>query len=136
MSLRYSGENYLKSIFLLHQEQTVVRSVDVADRLGFTKASVSRMLKNLSQEGFVTVTDNNVCLTEKGFVAASGIYDRFSAILDFLANFLEVPVDIAARDAGGMEHIISEETLSALQKLMVKKGTGEPSGQISDTAFD
>ena len=101
MGLRYSGENYLKSIFLLHQEQSVVRSVDIAERLGFTKASVSRMLKNL-----------------------------------VLADFLEIPLDIAARDAGGMEHIISEETLCALQKLLVKKGTGDSSDYISDTASD
>lgn len=136
MGLRYSGENYLKSIFLLHQEQSVVRSVDIAERLGFTKASVSRMLKNLVRDGFVAVDDNNVCLTEKGLFAASGIYERFSTIFDFLADFLEIPLDIAARDAGGMEHIISDETLCALQKLLVKKGTGDPSDYISDTVSD
>lgn len=125
MQLRYSGENYLKAILLLHQKQNEVRKVDIAERLHFSKASVSIMMKNLEQQGYVTVMENNVCLTEKGSKAANDVYDRFSTIRDFFVEFLEISIENASRDAGAMEHIISNETFEALQKLLLTKGGGK-----------
>ncbi|MCD7967862.1 MAG: metal-dependent transcriptional regulator [Clostridiaceae bacterium] len=122
MALRYSGENYLKAILLLHQKQCEVREIDIAERLNFSKPSVSHMIKNLMEQGYVTVQENNVCLTEKGFEAANGVYDRFSVIQIFLIQVLGIPPEIARRDAGAMEHVVSNETFEALQKLVKQNG--------------
>lgn len=125
LQLRYSGENYLKAILLLHQTQNEVRQVDIAARLHFSKASVSIMMKNLEQQGYVSMVENNVCLTDKGLKVANGVYDRFSTIQDFLTEILGITPENASRDAGAMEHVISNETFEALRKLLQMKGSGK-----------
>lgn len=124
MQLRYSGENYLKAIFLLHQEQSKVREVDIARRLQFTMASVSRMIKKLTKQGHVIVKDGDVCLTRQGLAAARRVYGRFSVIQGFLVGFLKIDPDTAKQDAGAMEHVVSRETFEAMQSFMEKKGAG------------
>lgn len=125
MKLRYSGENYLKAILLLHQTQEKVREIDIANRLNFTKPSVSRMIKNLAEQGYVTVKENDVRLTEAGLEAANEVHDRFLTIRDFLTQCLGIAPETAERDAGAMEHVISGESFAALQKLVqTLKGGG------------
>lgn len=122
MQLGYSGENYLKAILLLHQSQDKVRAVDIAARLDLTKASVSRMIKNLSEQGYVTVEKGNVCLTPDGCQAANRVYGRFLALRQFLTQYLGIMPETAKLDAGAMEHFISDETFEALIKMMNRNG--------------
>lgn len=122
LQLGYSGENYLKVILLLHQSQDEVRAVDIAARLDFTKASVSRMIKNLSEQGYVTVERGNICLTLEGGRAADRVYGRFLALRQFLTQYLGIMPEIAKLDAGAMEHFISDETFEALIKMMNRNG--------------
>lgn len=136
MQLGYSGENYLKTILLLHQNQDKVREVDIAARLDFTKASVSRMIKKLAQQGHVTVENGNVCLTREGYEAANRVYGRFLALRQFLTQYLGIMPEIAGLDAGAMEHVISDETFEALIKAMNRNGGKRTDDLIFNKALD
>lgn len=122
MQFNYSGENYLKAVLLLHQKQAVVRKVDIAACLNLTKASVSRMIKNLENQGLVVVMESDVCLTEKGTEAANKVYGRFLVIQEFLIRRLGIAPELARGDAGAMEHVISDETFGALARLTQENG--------------
>ena len=70
-----SAENYLETILLLSKTRPVVRSVDIAEELGFKKSSVSVAMKNLRQKEQITVTKEGfIFLTDSGKVIAEMIY--------------------------------------------------------------
>ena len=72
-----SGENYLETILMLHQKQGYVRSIDIANELGFTKPSVSRAMSILKNDGYIVVeSSGNIVLTEKGSKKANEVYER------------------------------------------------------------
>lgn len=115
MSNYSAGENYLKAILILHQRLDKVRKTDIADFLGYTKASVSYMIKLLEENDLVSVESNNVCLTQRGLKEALNIYERYLRIRDFLVYFLGISAKTAERDACRLEHILSMETFEALK---------------------
>ncbi|MGN0654081.1 MAG: metal-dependent transcriptional regulator [Oscillospiraceae bacterium] len=111
-----SGENYLETILILREKGVAVRSVDVANELGFSKPSVSRAVKNLKDGGFITVNENGyIFLTEKGEENARIIYERHQIISAWL---IEIGVDekTALEDACRIEHDISAVTFEKLKK--------------------
>ena len=115
MELHESAENYLESILILRGKLPVVRSVDVANYLGFKKSSVSVAMKNLRENGLITVSSQGyITLTEAGEKVASTIYERHIFISEALMK-LGVPEDIAVRDACRMEHVISAESFEAVK---------------------
>lgn len=123
MSLHESGEDYLETIYLLTQKQPFVRSVDIANELGYTKPSVSRAMRILREEGLVNVADDGqVTLTKAGRTRASAIYDRHTLIMDFFAQYLGVNPVTAEKDACKIEHVISEETYLRLRAYMIAQG--------------
>ena len=123
MSLHESGEDYLETIYLLTQKSPFVRSVDVANELGYTKASVSRAMRILREEGLVQVgEDGGVKLTKSGKARAIGVYERHTLITDFFALYLGVNPVTAEKDACKIEHVISEETYLRLRSYMTDKG--------------
>ena len=71
-----SREDYLKAIYLLSRQNTVVRSVDLAAYLGFSKASISRAVALLSKEGYLGINGHELCLTEKGRSIAILTYEK------------------------------------------------------------
>lgn len=116
MKLQESGENYLETILLLEQEKGMVRSVDIANKLDFTKASISRAMGILKREEYITVEDGgNIVLTEKGRKRAKSVYEKHRLIAQFLVEALEVGEETAEQDACRIEHIISEETFSQMK---------------------
>lgn len=119
MSNYSAGENYLKAILILHQRLDKVRKTDIADFLGFTKASVSYMIKILEENNLVRVEDNNVCLTQSGLKDALNIYERYLRIRDFLVYFLGISVETAEWEACRLEHVLSVETFEALKMKSV-----------------
>ncbi len=121
ISLHQSGEDYLKTILLLHKCSHVVRNVDIAEAMGYTKPSVSHMIKNLTQLHYVTVIGNNVCLTADGLQYANRIYARYCTISDLLI-YLGVSPKTVEKDACRIEHIISDETFEVLKKQLTKRG--------------
>ena len=111
-----SSENYLETILILSKKLPVVRSVDIANELGFKKSSVSIAMKNLRQKQHITVTDAGyIYLTDSGREIAEMIYERHQLISSWLVK-LGVPEEIATEDACRMEHVISKESFEALKK--------------------
>jgi len=111
-----SSENYLETILILSKSHPVVRSVDVAEELGFKKSSVSVAMKNLREREHITVTkEGYIYLTESGREIAEMIYERHQLLSAWLVK-LGVDEKIAAEDACKIEHVISKESFDAIKK--------------------
>lgn len=114
-----SGENYLETILILKEKQGMVRSVDIARALNFSKPSVSRAVGILRENGYITVEFNGeIELTPKGQEKADGIYERHRLLTEFLQRVSGVSAEIAEEDACRMEHIISEDTFQGIKRFM------------------
>ena len=115
MKIQASAENYLERILILNQNGNRARSVDIANELEYSKASVSIAMKNLRSDGFITIdTSGYITLTEKGLKIAETMYERHVLISDWLI-FLGVDKEIAVNDACKMEHVISEQSFQAIK---------------------
>ena len=111
-----SAENYLETILLLSKTRPVVRSVDIAEELGFKKSSVSVAMKNLRQKEQITVTKEGfIYLTDSGKEIAVKIYERHTVLTKLLTR-LGVSPEVAAQDACKMEHAISDESFAAIKR--------------------
>lgn len=111
-----SAENYLETILILSKCRPVVRSVDVAEELGYKKSSVSVAMKNLREKNHITVTrEGFIYLTESGREIADMIYERHQLLSQWLTR-LGVDPRIAAEDACRMEHVISKESFEAIKQ--------------------
>lgn len=115
-----SSENYLETILILSRKLPVVRSVDIANELGFKKSSVSIAMKNLREKNHITVTDAGfIYLTDAGRQIAEMIYERHELLTECLTR-LGVNPDTAAEDACRIEHVISAESFSAVKDYCAK----------------
>ena len=118
MALFESGEMYLETILRLSFDKPSVHAVDVGRELGYSKPSVSRAVSVLKEDGYLTVGDDGaLMLTENGKKVAEDIYEKHKVISEFLKK-LGVPEETAVTDACKIEHIISEETFSAVKKFL------------------
>jgi Mn-dependent DtxR family transcriptional regulator len=116
MNVNESAENYLETILMLSKTKPVVRSVDIADELGFKKSSVSVAMKNLREKEQITVTrEGFIYLTDSGREIAEMIYERHELLTDWLVR-LGVDKETAAQDACRIEHVISKESFDAIKK--------------------
>ena len=121
MRLQESGEMYLEAIHVLSEKQTMVRSVDVSEYLGYSKPSVSRAVGLLKNGGYLTVDrDGGLNLTESGREIAQKIYERHTLLTKLLIH-MGVSEETAAADACKLEHAISDESFEALQKYLDSK---------------
>ena len=112
-----SAENYLETILELSQQSPAVRSVDIANELGFKKSSVSVAMKNLREKGHITVTEEGFLkLTQSGQKIAEMIRERHQLLTMWLTR-LGVPEDIASEDACKLEHVLSAESFEAIKKF-------------------
>ncbi len=120
MGTNESAENYLETILVLSKEMPVVRSVDIANELGYKKSSVSIAMKNLREKNHITVTDAGyIYLTESGKAIAEMIYERHKVISEWFIS-LGVPEEIALGDACKIEHVLSVESFEAIKKHLNK----------------
>lgn len=116
-----SQENYLETILMLSKKKPVVRSVDIANELGFKKPSISIAMKNLKEQEYITVTpEGYIYLTPAGLKIAKGVYEKHQIITQTLIN-LGVPADIAEEDACRVEHVISDQTFKAIKNFNKSK---------------
>ncbi len=116
MKIQESGENYLETILILEKEKGNVRSIDVANRLEFSKASISRAMGILREAGYLTIDDaGNLLLTEAGRKRAGQVYERHCLIKKFFIEALEVSEETAEKDACRIEHVISDETFEQMK---------------------
>jgi len=109
-----SAENYLETILMLGKNGAPVRSVDIANALGYTKASVSVAMKNLRESGHIIVTSGVITLTKTGLNIAESIYERHVFISQWLIS-LGVDRETALADACKMEHTMSEQSFQAIK---------------------
>lgn len=118
ITLHESGENYLETILMLEKEKGFVRSVDIAERLNFSKPSVSRAMGILKKNGYITVEEGGrIVLTKAGLKEAERIYERHVILTKYLIS-IGVQEDTAAYDACRMEHVISAETFDRMKHQM------------------
>lgn len=118
MHINESAENYLESILMLSQKLDIVRSIDVARELGFSKPSVSVAMKNLRENGSITVAETGaITLTEKGLIIAERTYERHKLLSGWLIS-LGVAPDTAERDACMLEHDLSVESFEAIKRAI------------------
>lgn len=117
MHLQESGEMYLETIYVLSKKLTMVRSIDIAEYMGYSKPSISRAIGLLKSGGYVTADENgHLSLTAEGLNIAEKLYERHTLLTDFLIG-LGVNEAIASEDACKIEHVISEESFSAIKSL-------------------
>ena len=119
MHLQESGEMYLETVYIL-SKNGVVRSLDVAEYMGFSKPSVSRAVGLLKQGGYLLMDkDGYLTLTESGLDVAKKIYERHTLLSKFLVR-LGVDEKTAAEDACKAEHILSEQTLEKIRESALR----------------
>lgn len=110
-----SVENYLETILRLSEKLPVVRSVDIAEELGYKKSSISVAMKNLKNQEYITVSDRGyIQLTESGMGIARKIYERHDVISTWFVT-LGVDPQVASDDACKLEHVLSDQTFNALK---------------------
>lgn len=121
-----SKENYLETILILHDRNGEVRSVDIAAEMDFSKPSVSVAMKNLREDGCVSVDKNGyITLTKRGREIAERVYERHLLFTSWLTS-MGVPEDIAAEDACRIEHCLSAESFAAIKEYVQRHGEGMP----------
>lgn len=111
-----SVEDYLETILVLSKRLPVVRSIDIANELEYSKPSVSVAMKNLRGKGYITVSsEGHIILTEEGKKLASDTYERHTLISQWLVD-LGVSPETASADACRIEHDLSQESFDALKR--------------------
>ena len=112
-----SLEDYLETILILHKTKGQVRSIDIANAMNFTKASVSVAMKNLREKKYITMADTgHITLTESGRQRAEGVLERHTLLSDWLIS-IGVSKETALEDACRIEHDLSDESFEAIKKL-------------------
>jgi len=123
MIIKESQENYLETILVLKKKNGYVRSIDIANELGFSKPSVSVAMKNFKNEGYIETDESGrITLTEKGRKIAENVYARHEIIAKALI-LLGVNKETAYEDSCRIEHDISDETFQKLKEHVEKFGT-------------
>lgn len=111
----------MEAILILSQEKGTVRSIDVAQQLGFSKPSVSRAMSILRTNGYIEMErSGSITLTAEGERVASLIYERHRLLTDWLTA-LGVTPEVAARDACRLEHDMSEETFACIKQYVASR---------------
>ena len=121
MHILESGQDYLERILMIKNKKGVVRSIDIANELNFSKPSVSIAMKKLREEHLIEVDEKGyITLTEEGYKIASGILERHVIISKMLIS-LGVNEKTALEDACKIEHDLSEETFQAIKNHFLNK---------------
>ena len=116
MKIHASGEDYLEAVLILQKKQGMVRSVDLARHMGFSKPSISHAVGVLKNGGFLTVDEDGFLhLTAIGREIAEKIYERH---LFFTEQLMAAGVDLetAEQEACRMEHAISDTSFQKLKE--------------------
>ena len=116
MTIHKSAEDYLETMLMLKEERGYIRSVDVADKLGVTKPSVSYVTKRLRENGYITTDPAGmIVLLGPGLEIAERMYERHKLLTELLTG-LGVSPETAREDACKIEHDLSAETFDAIRK--------------------
>ena len=117
--LTFTMENYLEAIYELSYNGGGVRVSDIATRLGVTKASTNSAMATLSERGLITNEKyREVFLTPAGLEIAESTSRKHHIICQFFTRVLKIDFAIADKDACAIEHVISNESIDAMQEYM------------------
>ncbi len=120
MKIHESAEDYLERILILKKEKGKVISIDIANSMNYSKPSISRAMKNLRENDYITFEENGeIDLTEKGLNIAQKIYERHVLLTNYFMA-LGVKEETARNDACKVEHDLSEETFNAIKAHVEK----------------
>lgn len=115
---RELAEDYVELIDELIVEKGEARAVDLAERLGVSHVTVSRTVRRLVRDGFVSAEPyRSIFLTDAGKAIAAASRSRHHQVVAFLLA-LGVPEEVAESDAEGIEHHVSDQTLEAMQRFV------------------
>ena len=121
MVIHQSAEDYLDTILVLQQESGQVRSIDIVNKLGYSKPSVSIAMKKLRESGYISMAaDGLITLNESGLEVARRVYGRHTTITK-LFTLLGVSAEQAAEDACKVEHDLSKETFDRICEFVQKQ---------------
>ena len=121
MQLLESGEMYLETILVLSKQKNLVRSIDIAEYMGFSKPSVSRAMSRLKADQYIIMDSKGyIALTECGRAIAEKIFERHVLLTNWLCG-MGIGRETAERDACRIEHIISDETFDAVKRAMERE---------------
>lgn len=116
MTIYKSAEDYLEAMLMLKEERGYIRSVDVAEKLGVTKPSVSYATKRLRESGYITFDQAGMIqLLEPGREIAERMYERHTLLTELLIG-LGVSPETAREDACKIEHDLSVESFDAIRR--------------------
>jgi Mn-dependent DtxR family transcriptional regulator len=115
---RQSEEDYLEKILMLEQTKGKVRSIDIANLMGFSKPSISIAMKKLESKKLIEFYNNNyIMLTEEGRAIAEEKYKRHKLLNQFFEK-IGVPEDVAEEDACEIEHDLSQVTFDKIEEYL------------------
>ncbi len=116
MHITESVENYLETIHILSLKKPEVHAIDICNHLGYSRPTVSIVLRQLKDAGLVTVDeDNHIRLTEEGLAVAVRMYERHQVLTRMFIS-LGVEPELAQQDACKVEHDLSDETFDAIRR--------------------
>lgn len=119
-----SHEDYLEAMVMLGATQTDgVRSVDVAEKLGVSKASVSKAVAGLREAGYLDQAHyGSITLTQRGLERGLAVLERHEMLTRFLSKGLGIDPEVAEREACQMEHAISDDSFKKWFAFVEKLG--------------
>ena len=116
MHLQESGEMYLETILVLSRRLNKVRSVDVAEEMGYSKPSVSRAVGILKKNGYIIMDGSgHLYLTDEGRSVAEKTFERHRVLTKVFTK-----LGVSAEDACKIEHVISDETFEAIKRFVAE----------------
>ena len=125
MKILHSKEDYLECILLLGKNGGQVRAIDIAEHFGYSKASISRAVFLLVEDGMIVLDeDKHIHLTEQGFATASAVYEKHQFFEEMLLT-AGVEEQTAAEDACKIEHAISDEAFEKVKEAYSKNHGGQ-----------
>jgi Mn-dependent DtxR family transcriptional regulator len=121
MKIKASAEDYLEAIWVLTERHGKVRSTDLAAHMGFSKPTISIIVRKFRDNGYLTFDDDrNIHLTRKGAEIARRIHERHSLLTKVLVA-VGVTEKQAYEDACKIEHAISDETYGYIKSYYEKR---------------
>jgi len=123
--LTFTMENYLEAIYELSPDGKGVRLSDIAEKLGVTKASTNSAMSTLAEKGLITNEKyREIFLTERGREVAEFTSRKHQVIFNFFSKMLGIDPAIADVDACAIEHVISIDSIHAMQSFMEARKNG------------
>ncbi len=121
MQIYESAEDYLEAILIIRECKGIVHSVDIAEELGFSKASVSVAMKKLRENGYITMEkDGSIKLQDEGERIAQRIYERHRLFTEYFIS-LGIDPKTAQDDACRIEHDLSDETFEKMKQDILSR---------------